>query len=262
MNRSASTPPELGQILADDDYLRERLRPRWRDMNYLVFVDLLVLIEQFARSRPAGSTVFDYGCGGAPYERLFAHCQEYVRADIVPGPRVQRSIRPDGLTDEPSNRYDGLLSTQVLEHVPDPRSYLEECLRILKPGGAALITTHGMFEEHGCPHDYTRWTSAGIERLARQAGFEVTASHKTTTQIRGALYLLHFFAETLRLPGPRNLRWYLFDFVRRVFRRTARPILNAVGSCFSGQGVVTGDDPAAIYVGVTVQLKKPERMGI
>ncbi len=257
MNRSASSPPELGQILADDDYLRERLQPRWRDMNYLVFVDLLVLIQRFASNLKPGSVVFDYGCGGAPYERLFAQCRDYVRADIVPGPRVQRAIRPDGLTDESSDTYDGILSTQVLEHVPDPRSYLEECLRILKPGGTALITTHGMFEEHGCPHDYTRWTSAGIERLARQAGFEVTASHKTTTQIRGALYLLHYFAETLRLPGQRTVRWYLFDFTRRVFRRAVRPVLNAVGSCFESQGVVPGNDPSAIYVGVTVQLRKP-----
>ena len=259
MNRSQASSPELGQILANDEYLRERLRPRWRDMNYLVFTDLLVLIESFARHLKPGSSVFDYGCGGAPYEQLFSHCREYVRADIVPGPRVQKAIRPDGLTDEVSGAYDAILSTQVLEHVPEPAAYLAECFRILKPGGEALITTHGMFEEHGCPHDYTRWTSAGLERLARQAGFEVIASLKTTTQIRGALYLIHIFAETLRLHGNRNLRWYLGDFIRRVFRRAVRPLLNGLGSCLSSQGVVPGSHPAAIYVGVTVQLKRPQK---
>ena len=259
MNRSQASSTELGQILANDEYLRERLRPRWRDMNYLVFTDLLVLIESFARHLKPGSSVFDYGCGGAPYEQLFSHCREYVRADIVPGPRVQKAIRPDGLTDEVSGAYDAILSTQVLEHVPEPAAYLAECFRILKPGGEALITTHGMFEEHGCPHDYTRWTSAGLERLARQAGFEVIASLKTTTQIRGALYLIHFFAETLRLHGNRNLRWYLGDFIRRVFRRAVRPLLNGLGSCLSSQGVVPGSHPAAIYVGVTVHLKRPQK---
>lgn len=257
MNPSTSSEYDLGQILANDDYLRERLRPRWRDMNYLVFHDLRVVIESFAKGLKPGSAVFDYGCGGAPYESLFDQASQYVRADIVPGPRVQRAIRPDGLTDEPPDRYEAVLSTQVLEHVPEPREYLAECLRILKPGGEALITTHGMFEEHGCPHDYTRWTIAGLERIARQVGFEVSSSHKTTTQIRGSLYLLHYFVETLRQAGPRTFKWYLFDFMRRIYRRIFRPVINALGSCFPKQGVVPGNDSAAIYVGITLKLKRP-----
>lgn len=257
MKPSETPQSDLGQILAADAYLRERLRPRWRDMNYLVFQDLLPLVRDFATSLPKGSSVFDYGCGGAPYESFFSHCQTYVRADIVPGPRVQRAIRPDGLTDEPDRSYDGVLSTQVLEHVPEPLAYLSECRRILRDGGEALVTTHGMFEEHGCPHDYHRWTIVGLERLAQQAGLEVVGSYKTTTQVRGALQLIQYLAETLRLPGKRTPLWYLLDFLRRVFRNLCRPILNAIGSGFPSQGIVPGSAPAAVYVGITLRLKRP-----
>lgn len=62
------TEAQLGQLLASDAYLRERLRPRLRDFNHLSFADLLRVVEPFAKSLPAGAAVFDYGCGGAPYE--------------------------------------------------------------------------------------------------------------------------------------------------------------------------------------------------
>jgi SAM-dependent methyltransferase len=57
------------------------------------------------------------------------------------------SVRPDGarceditqLTFEP-NSLDLIISSDVLEHVPDPNSAFRECYRVLKPGGFHLFT--------------------------------------------------------------------------------------------------------------------------
>ena len=68
---------------------------------------------------------------------------------------------------------DVVLSTQVLEHVEDPRTYLEECFRVLRPGGQLLLSTHGFMVYHPDPVDYWRWTGAGLRRAVEQAGFRI-----------------------------------------------------------------------------------------
>ena len=66
-----------------------------------------------------------------------------------------------------------MLSTQVLEHVSDPRLYLAEAFRVLRPGGRMLLSTHGTFSYHPDPVDYWRWTCAGLRRIVVAEGFEV-----------------------------------------------------------------------------------------
>ena len=71
----------------------------------------------------------------------------------------------DGRLPAEAADYDCILSTQVLEHVEDPAAYLQECYRVLSPGGHLLLTTHGIFEDHAVPRDYWRWTAVGLQRM-------------------------------------------------------------------------------------------------
>jgi hypothetical protein len=41
---------------------------------------------------------------------------------------------------------------------------------VLRPGGTAFISTHGVAPYHPNPEDYWRWTHAGLVRLARNEG--------------------------------------------------------------------------------------------
>ena len=77
----------------------------------------------------------------------------------------------------------------MLEHVIDPEAYLAECFRVLRPGGKLLLTTHGTFWDHACPHDYWRWTAYGLERALRNSGFEAEQVKKITTNERATLFL-------------------------------------------------------------------------
>jgi len=121
----------------------------------------------------ADGRLLDYGCADQPYRRLFLPSVAYVGADLPGNPLASVRIQVDGRIPEPDGSFDAVLSTQVLEHVEDPTVYLDECFRLLRPGGRLLLSTHGIMVYHPDPVDYWRWTGAGLQRIVRQAGFEI-----------------------------------------------------------------------------------------
>jgi SAM-dependent methyltransferase len=169
--------------------IRERLCPSVSDQDYLCLGDLRAALGHVASD--AHMTILDLGCGTSPYRSLFPN-SDYRRADLKSTPNIDYSLSdPETI---PTNHFDLVLSTQVLEHVCDPEVYLSLALRSLKPGGKIVLTTHGMFEEHACPEDYYRWTALGLERLLEKSGFTQSRSWKITTQQRASAYLmLRFF---------------------------------------------------------------------
>lgn len=200
--------------------VRERLNPSIFDRDYLCLGDLreaLSFVETDARL-----SLLDLGCGSSPYRSIFP-AADYYRADLEGSSNIDYSINaPDTI---PSNHFDMVLSTQVLEHVRDPDDYLQIALRSLKPGGRLVLTTHGIFEEHACPEDYFRWTALGLEHLVRNCGFDRVRCWKVTTQQRASAYLLirHFGLLGLK-------RRSVFGFCAAVANRllrTCMPLLHS-----------------------------------
>lgn len=157
----------LSAVLAGQGYVRERLQPRRGDDFYLHLTDLLAALRTIAQD-PA-QTVLDYGCGGSPYRSLFPQ-RTYHRTDLPGTPGLDHVMDDAGRVDAPDASYELVLCTQVLEHVRHPGAVLRECLRLLKPGGRLVVSTHGLFEEHGCPADFRRWTADGLVAELEDAG--------------------------------------------------------------------------------------------
>lgn len=120
-----------------------------------------------------GGRVLDYGCAEQPYRRFFGERVEFIGADLPGNPAADILIGTDGTLPLADDSVDAVLSTQVLEHVAEPATYLDECLRVLRPGGRLLLSTHGLMVYHPDPVDYWRWTAAGLERALSAAGFTV-----------------------------------------------------------------------------------------
>lgn len=49
---------------------------------------------------------------------------------------------------------DYVLSFQVLEHVSDPKTLIDEFNRILKPNGTLLISVPFLYDYHACRNDF------------------------------------------------------------------------------------------------------------
>jgi SAM-dependent methyltransferase len=151
-----------------------RKAPRWSRLSYVV----RVLPKAIAALAPqllvgSGGRVLDYGCADQPYRHLLPRDADYVPADIPGNPQALVEVQPDGTLPLPGEGFDALLSTQVLEHVQDPATYLSECFRVLRPGGRMLLSTHGIMVWHPDPVDHWRWTCGGLRHVVESAGFEV-----------------------------------------------------------------------------------------
>ncbi len=119
--------------------------------------------------------VLDAGAGRSPYRGLFKHAH-YEAADFAQlGTRYAPLDYVCDLTDIPvaDERYDRVLLTQVLEHMPDPATVIAELYRVLKPGGRLFCSAPLFYNEHQVPYDFFRYTRFGLRRLFQDAGFEI-----------------------------------------------------------------------------------------
>ena len=58
-----------------------------------------------------------------------------------------------------SNYYQNIIIFNVLEHLINPTKSLKELYRILKKGGLLIGSTPFLYQVHGAPNDYLRFTA-------------------------------------------------------------------------------------------------------
>lgn len=96
-----------------------------------------------------GANLLDVGCGnGRMIAKMQAAGWQVMGIDF--DPIAIESARTQGLDahvgrieeiDFPSDSFDVVASSHVLEHVHDPEQFLKESLRLVKPGGRLLVIT-------------------------------------------------------------------------------------------------------------------------
>ena len=119
-----------------------------------------------------------------------------------------------------SEQFDIVLSTQVLEHVADPTTYLSECRRLLRSGGFLVVTTHGLMHYHPDPEDYWRWTSAGLRKLLVEADIRAV-------ELYGIMGLgptaIQLFQQATMFKVPRALRRPYIASMQALVQLSDRP---------------------------------------
>ncbi|MEL6109533.1 MAG: class I SAM-dependent methyltransferase [Planctomycetota bacterium] len=139
-----------------------------------------VYLEQFCKrageATADGAMLLDAGCGEAPYRKFFGHTK-YESADFcqVDKPYFNQLTYVCSLDEIPveDERFDTVVMTQVLEHIPKPRDVLAEISRVMKPGGQLWISAPLAYPEHEVPYDFFRYTQFAWKMLCEEADLEI-----------------------------------------------------------------------------------------
>ncbi len=156
---------------------------------------------------PSGGRVLDAGAGNGLYRHHFDHVG-YEAADFeaVPGKDYGYNHYVCDLAAIPveDDRYDVVLLSQVLEHLPEPIAVLTELRRVLKPGGRIFASAPLFYEEHEQPYDFYRYTQFGLRHLFEAAGFRDLEIDWLEGYLGTVSYQLDVFARAL--DGTRRWR--------------------------------------------------------
>jgi SAM-dependent methyltransferase len=119
------------------------------------------------------------GVGGSEHAALSRRMAETsVFVDLLP------SRIPDvaaNLTDcwpFRDNTFDVVVSTWVVEHLPDPAMYFRETFRVLRRPGFFLCAVPFLYRQHGSPQDFVRLTDDGLRYHCSAAGFDEMRVHR------------------------------------------------------------------------------------
>lgn len=154
----------------------------------------------------APGIVADLGCGAGGMLEPLSEFGQVLGIDISPlAVKVCRVKGYRGLAigtlERLPLRQDTLVltgMTDVLEHVQDDERVIRECLRVLKPGAALLVTVPALswlYSEHDrALGHYRRYTRPGLRALLERCGFRVERITYFNTLLLPAAIAARIFA--------------------------------------------------------------------
>ena len=174
--------------------------------SYALETALTSILRRYTSGR-----VLDAGCGRQPYQNLLKSLgAEYESLDTTRRTPEQTYVGDiQDMNSIEADRFDTVLCSEVLEHLPRPAAALSEINRVLKPGGKLILSVPFFARLHEEPYDFFRYTEHGLTYLLEDNNFAVVelrpigsvfgfAGHQISTAIVGSVW---------HLPG---IRWLAF----------------------------------------------------
>lgn len=188
---------------------------------------LEVVYQELLTDNLRGKKLLDAGCGTGWFS-----CEAAKRGAKVTsmdlGPELLKQVAKKCQTTRvvgsimempfKANTFDYVVSSEVIEHVPDPFLALTECYRVLKPGGTFVLTTPNKFWFFSLviaqklnlrPYQgLENWSNFyQLQNDLKKIGFQITDS-----------YGIHLFPFVVKLTHP------LLDLLHR-YRRALGPFM-------------------------------------
>ncbi len=189
------------------------LRHWWFRGRRRVLVDLL---RGVAGSRAGSLRILDYGCGTGGNTPAYASFGAVV--GIEPDPAAVRLARERGGaqycrtsgTELPFRRavFDAVVASDVLEHIEDDLAAVSEIARVLRPGGAAIISVPAhqwLFSEHDAAlHHFRRYSKAALRDVLERGGLRIRRLSYWNAALFPAICLRRLLVKPRRGHEPRS----------------------------------------------------------
>jgi len=156
---------------------------------------------------PKGGRILDIG-GKKKRKRGQFDIEKYdFRVEYA---NIDKKTDPDYICDAKNidvedNIFDGVICSELLEHVPEPKAVLREIYRVLKPGGVLLLCVPFLFRVHPDPYDYGRYTDFYWKTTLTEINFSSIIIEKQGLFFSVIANMLKNFAnEMLKERKPKN----------------------------------------------------------
>jgi SAM-dependent methyltransferase len=106
-----------------------------------------------------GLRVIEFGGSNGIVPQLMPHIADYEVAPNYP------DVDLHDLSKYQRDYFNVVVIDNILEHLADPKTALEQIHAILQVGGICVCLTPFMIKIHGYPNDYWRFTESGLRKL-------------------------------------------------------------------------------------------------
>lgn len=130
-----------------------------------IYRDIVKIIPAFK------GNVLDVGCGQSPYKFLLNAAEtKYYGIDIVDAEKFDYNntdVTPFNGEDIPfeDGKFDGMICTEVLEHVQHYQKLIDEMHRVMKSGATGIVTIPWSARYHYAPYDFFRYTPSSLKTM-------------------------------------------------------------------------------------------------
>lgn len=192
--------------------------------------------RKFFRDMPTrGGRVLDVGCGTGDFCYLaekagysatgmdFSPQLIEVARQRFPSLDLEVATLEEFIARRPNDKYDVVTFIQVLEHLDNPRDFLQSVKAVLKPGGyvvcdvpnrerwrflSPLLLSKGEYP----PHHFTWWNSKCLARLFESSGFSILSLEIDPTAYFDCAPLIY-----------EKFQWLAMQVWRGFFNNTKKP---------------------------------------
>jgi 2-polyprenyl-3-methyl-5-hydroxy-6-metoxy-1,4-benzoquinol methylase len=208
------------------------------DEEFAVDMARHVAAYRWAVEQAAGKTVLDVGCGEGYGTAMLAEVAaeavgiDRAEAVVAASARYRKANLAYRSTDFAAldtieDKFDLVVSFQVIEHVPDPTAFLEGLRHCMAPGGRLLVTTpNRLMSVSENPYHLREWIASELLALAQPVlpSARVIGMHGSERVLAWERARGEQVRRILRL-DPWSIRHRLPGFlVRGVFPKLARTV--------------------------------------
>lgn len=201
--------------------IRQRVKPKIYDYCFFVNRSHLKFFKKFKMIVTSNDKkeikVLDVGCGYKPFKEILGdnNLINHIGIDFD----TSRSSADIVATAEeipfPDNYFDGVIASEILEHVSDLNKAIQEIRRVSKGGCYLFISSPFLFGEHGVPYDFQRITLFQYKKLF--INDEIIYIHPTNTSLSAPFLVFNQMLEYITIFKKIPLICEIFYIVINLF---------------------------------------------